>query len=99
MTNRKKITIGFIILVAAVLIVAACTKPSDKKIKIQVVHALWGKWVPSMDQYPAHYEEFMNEVTKDIDVEDWLFFKRIKDTVKDSTFVVGYAAFGKVIYK
>lgn len=96
---RKKIIIIFISVMAVVLIVAVFTKPSDKQIKIQVVHALWGKWVPSMDRYPAHYQEFMDEVTQDIDVEDWVFFKRVKDTIKDSTFVVGYAAFGKVVYK
>ena len=96
---RKKITIIFISVIAIVLIVAAFTKPSDKQIKIQVVHALWGKWVPSPDEYPAHYQEFMDEVTQGIDVEDWIFFKRVKDTIKDSTYVVGYAAFGKVIYK
>ena len=95
---RKKVTIIFIVGIAVVLIIAAITKPSDKQIKIQVVHALWGKWVPSPNEYPAHYQEFMDEVTKEIDVEDWVFFKRVKDTLKDSTFVVGYAAFGKMMF-
>ena len=93
---RKKITIIFISVIAAVLIIAFISRPSDKEIKIQVVDALWGKWVPGKD-YPAHYEEFMDLVTKDIEIDDWIFLKRVKDTVKDSTLTVGYAAFGKVI--
>lgn len=93
---KRKIFLITVLLVVIILIIAVFTKPSDKEIKIQVVDALWGKWVPGRD-YPAHYEEFMDLVTKDIDIDDWVFLKRIKDMVKDSTITVGYAAFGKVI--
>lgn len=95
---RKRIIVIFIIVVAAILIAAAFTKPSDKQIKIQVVDVLWGKLVPDRNKYPGRYEQFMDVVTQDMDVEDWIFFKKIRDTIKDSTFVVGYAAFGKVIF-
>lgn len=95
---RKRITIIFILVIAAILIIAALTRPSDKQIKIEVVDAIWGKLVPDRNKHPGRYEQFMDVVTQDIDVEDWIFFKKISDTIKDSTFVVGYAAFGKVLY-
>ena len=39
----------------------------------------------------------MNLTTQDIDIDDWIFLKRIKFTLRDTTNTVGFAAFGKVM--
>ena len=94
---KKKVTVITVLLIAVILIIAASTKPTDKKIKIEVVNAIWGKRVPNMYDKPDLYEQFMNITTQDIDIDDWLFLKRIKYTLHDTTNTVGFAAFGKVM--
>lgn len=83
--------------VIIILIIAVFTKPSDKEIKIEVVDAIWGNRVPNMYSKPDFYEQFMNLTTQDIDIDDWVFLKRIKYTVKNNTTTIGFAAFGKVM--
>ncbi len=93
---KRKIIFISVLSILIVLIIAAFTKPDDKKIKIAVIDALWGNRVPDKAT-PQYYEQFMNLTTKDIDIDNWLFVKRIKYTVKDTTYTIGYAAFGKVM--
>ncbi len=95
--KRKITTIITILLIVTILIIAASTKPTDKKIKIEVVNAIWGKRVPNMYDKPDFYEQFMNTTTQDIGINDWLFLKRITYTIHDTTNTVGFAAFGKVM--
>ena len=95
--TRKKILIPVLIIVTIILIIAAFTKPNDKRIKIEVVEAIWGKKIPNMYSKPDLYEEFMNLTTQDIDIDDWIFLKRIKFTLRDTTNTVGFAAFGKIM--
>lgn len=95
--TRKKILISVLIIVPLILIIAASTKPDDKKIKIEVVEAIWGNRIPSMYNKPDLYEQFMDLTTQDIDIDDWIFLKRIKFTVRDTMNTVGFAAFGKVM--
>jgi hypothetical protein len=86
-----------VLLIVVVLIIAAFTKPDDKRIKIEVVKAIWGKKIPNMYSKPDLYEEFMNLTTQDIDIDDWIFLKRIKFTIRDTANTVGFAAFGKIM--
>lgn len=94
--TRKKNLIP-VLLIVVILIIAAFTKPDDKRIKVEVIDAIWGK--PQPDKYKAaqYYEEFMNLTTQDIHIDDWIFLKRITFTLRDTTNTVGFAAFGKVM--
>ena len=49
--KRKKIIFISVLFVAVILIIAAFTKPDDKRIKIEVIDAIWGKTQP--DKYKA----------------------------------------------
>ncbi len=93
--KRKAFLIS--VLLVLILLIAVFTKPNDKEIKIRVIEVIWGKLVPDKYKVPGYYEQFMNLTTKDIDIDNWLFVKRIKYTVKDTTYTIGYAAFGKVM--
>lgn len=95
--KRKKIIFISVLFVAVILIIAAFTKPDDKRIKIEVIDAIWGKTQPDKYKAAQYYEEFMNLTTQDIDIDDWIFLKRIKFTLRDTTNTVGFAAFGKVM--
>ena len=94
--KRKRILIS-VIVVAVILIIAAFTKPDDKRIKIEVIDAIWGKTQPDKYKAAQFYEEFMNLTTQDIHIDDWIFLKRITFTLRDTTNTVGFAAFGKVM--
>ena len=95
--KRNKIALILVFLFAIILIIAVFTKPGDKRIKIEVVDAIWGKRVPNKYDKPDFYEQFMNTTTQDIGINDWLFLKRITYTIHDTTNTVGFAAFGKVM--
>lgn len=93
---RKKIILFSILLITAILIIAVFTKPSDKKIMIEVIDKVWGDRVPDKYTDSRYYEQFMNATTPAIIIDDWIFLKRIKYTIKDKTPTIGFAAFGKV---
>ena len=95
---RRNLILISVLLVIIILMIAAFTKPDDKKIKIDVIAALWGDKVPDKVT-PQYYEQFMNLTTRDIDIDDWLFVKRIKYTVNHNTAIIGYGAFGKVMLR
>lgn len=95
--KRRKGLLIFILFITIILIIAASTKPTDKRIKIDVVNAIWGKRVPNMYDKPDMYEQFMNTTTQDIDIDDWVFLKRIQYTIHDTATTIGFAAFGKVM--
>jgi hypothetical protein len=95
--KRRKGLLIFILFIAIILIIAASTKPTDKRIKIDVVNAIWGNRVPDMYDKPDFYEQFMNTTTQDIGINDWLFLKRITYTIHDTATTIGFAAFGKVM--
>jgi hypothetical protein len=92
---KKNIIIGSII--AAIFIVAAFTKPTDKNIKINVIEAIWGDRVPDKYNKPDFYEQFMNITTQAIIIDDWLFIKRIRYPIGKDKKTIGYAAFGKIL--
>lgn len=94
---KKKIIIISILLIAAIFIVAVYTKPPDKKIKENVIEAIWGDRVPNKHNVPEFYEQFMNITTRDIIIDDWLFIKRIRYSIGNDKKIIGYAAFGKIM--
>ena len=96
--KRKIILLSVLLVIVIVLVIAAYTKPDDKSIKIKVVNELWGDKVPDIHM-PEYYEQFMNLTTKNIDIDDEMFFKRIKYTVNNNTATIGYAAFGKIMLR
>ncbi len=96
---KKKVLIISLLIIVVVMIIGAVTKPDDKKIKIETVDAVWGNLVPDKNTDSRYYEQFMNVITPDIIIDDWIFLKRIRYIVRDSIITVGYAAFGKVIFK
>jgi hypothetical protein len=93
---KRKIILISVLLFAVILIIAAFTKPSDKKIMIETINAVWGKRVPDKKLSPRFYNQFMDETTQAINIDDWLFIKRIKYTVRDTTTTIGFGVFGKV---
>ena len=94
----KKKWIIVSILIATIFIVAAFTKPTDKKIKINVIEAIWGARVPNKYDKPDFYEQFMNITTQAVIIDDWLFIKRIRYLVGSDKKIIGYAAFGKILF-
>jgi hypothetical protein len=94
---RRRTIIITAAVVSVILIIAAFTKPDDKQIKIEVVDAIWGKKQPDKYKAAQYYEEFMNLTTQDIDIDDWLFLKRIQYTLHDTATTIGFAAFGKIM--
>ena len=86
-----------VLLITAIFTIAAFTKPSDKKIKINVIEAIWRDRVPDKYDKPAFYEQFMNITTEAVIIDDWLFMKRIRYTVGKDKKLLGYAAFGKIL--
>lgn len=93
----KKKFIIVSILIAAIFIVAAFTKPTDKNIKIKVIEVVWGNKVPNKNIAPEYYEQFMNLTTQVIIIDDWLFIKRIRYIVGNDKKIIGFAAFGKIM--
>ena len=94
---KKKVLIISLLIIVVVMIIGAVTKPDDKKIKIETVDAVWKNLVPDKNTDSRYYEQFMNVITPDIIIDDWVFLKRIRYIAKDSIVNVGYAVFGKVI--
>ena len=94
---KRKIILISVLLIAVILIIAASTKPTDKKIMIETIDIVWGDRVPNKYTDSRYYEQFMNVTTPEIIIDDWIFLKRIRYIIKDKTPTVGYAAFGKVI--
>jgi hypothetical protein len=96
--NMKKKWIIVSILIATIFIAAALTKPTDKKIKINVIEAIWRDRVPNKYGKPDFYEQFMNITTQAIIIDDWLFIKRIRYLIGNDKKIIGYAAFGKIVF-
>jgi hypothetical protein len=91
----KKIIV--IVLLAAVLLFAYFTKPTDKNCKIMVVKAVWGNVMPNEYQSPRFFAEFMDLYAKDITIDDWGVFKIIKYQMPNKK-LVSIGAFKKIFF-
>lgn len=82
-------------LVAFTLFAAYASKPDDKTCIIEAVKSVWGPLVPDVSR-PIYYEQFMDLTSKSVEIDDWIFLKRIQYKFKTATSTVGFAAFKKV---
>lgn len=89
----KKIIV--LMLVAFTLFAAYASKPDDKTCIIQAVNSVWGKLVPDIRK-PMYYEQFMDVASKSVEIDDWVFLKRIRYKFTTGTATVGFGAFKKV---
>ena len=86
-----------ILLVAFVGFIAFVSKPDNKTCIIKAVEHTWGDKTPDKYKYPAYYEQFMDATSKAVEVDDWLFWKRIKYKVGNEFKTVGVGLFKQVV--
>lgn len=89
----KKIII--IMLVGFTLFAAYASKPDDKTCIIESVKSVWGRLTPDLT-HPIYYEQFFDETSKSVKIDDWIFLKRIQYKFNTGYVTVGFGAFKKV---
>jgi hypothetical protein len=89
----KKIVV--VILLVFTLFAAYASKPDDKTCIIEAVKSVWGRLTPDVSR-PIYYEQFMDLTSKSVEIDDWIFLKRIKYKFKTGTATVAIGAFNKV---
>lgn len=82
-------------LVAFTLFAAYSSKPDDKTCIIETVKSVWGRLVPDVKKQ-MYYEQFMDLASKSVEIDDWIFLKRIRYKFKSDTATVAIGAFKKV---
>jgi hypothetical protein len=85
-----------IILLLLVFVVAYFTKPDDKTCIIGAVKAVWGDVTPNPYDKPAMFESFMNLQSRNVQVADWVFLKRVKYVIPGYQKTVALGAFRNV---
>ena len=79
-----------------VLTIAYFTKPDNKTCIIAAVKAVWGNRMPDL-YTPEYYEQFMDLMSESVEIDDWVFLKRIRYRVNEKQQgTVGFAAFKRV---
>ncbi|WP_121356984.1 hypothetical protein [Flavisolibacter nicotianae] len=86
----------WIIVLLLVLGVAYFTKPDDKTCIIEGTRAVWGDLVPDVNDKPAMFEQFMNVISTNVVVKDWVFFKQVRYKVKTEQRTIAFGAFKNV---
>ncbi len=86
----------FIIVLGLIQLIAYGTKPDDKTCITEAVKSVWGKYTPDLKN-PNMYEQFMNLTSKSIEVDDWVFLKRIRYKTTKGYVTVAYGAFKNVM--
>jgi hypothetical protein len=89
----KKIIV--LLLIIFTLFAAYSSKPDDRTCIIEAVKSVWGPLTPTTDR-PIYYEQFMDLTSKLVEIDDWIFLKRIKYKFKNDTKTVAFGAFKKV---
>ena len=87
--------LALILFSALFLLIAFVSKPTDKKCIIEGIDAVWGKYVPDK-KIPMYYEQFMDLTSKEIEINDLIFLKRIRYKYASKTRTIGIGAFNKV---
>lgn len=82
---------------AVILTIAYFTKPDDKTCIIAAVKAVWGSRTPDVKVKPAFFEQFMNLNSKQVVIDDWIFFKRIRYRFPKKEYNIGIGAFNRII--
>ena len=94
-TQMKKVVIPLAII--TLLGAAYATKPDTKTCQKAAVKAVWGSVTPDENKLPVYYEQFMNTTSKSVEIDDWVFLKRIKYRTNKGAKLVGYGLFHKVL--
>lgn len=89
----KKIII--LLLIIFTLFAAYSSKPDDKTCIIETVKSVWGPLTPTTER-PVYYEQFMDLTSKLVEIDDWIFLKRIKYKFTSEKKTVAFGAFKKV---
>lgn len=98
--KRRKYVLGSLLLILTIVVITAIvTKPDDKTIKKEAVSTVWGRMTPPEYTSPGYYNQFMNLNAPDVYINDWLVLKRIQYKLGKETKTIGYAAFGKIIFR
>jgi hypothetical protein len=84
-----------LILIAFTLFAAYSSKPDDKTCIIEAVKSVWGPLTPTTAR-PVYYEQFMDLTSKSVEIDDWIFLKRIRYKTANDTKTVAFGAFKKV---
>lgn len=87
--------IALIIALGLVLLIAYGTKPDNKTCIIESVRSVWGKYTPGVEK-PDYFEQFMNLTSQSVEVDDWIFLKRIRYKTVNGYVTIGYGAFKNV---
>ena len=84
------------LLIAVLLLVAYGTKPDDKTCIIAAVKAVWGSVTPNVEKTPGYFEQFMDVTSQSVEVNDWVFLKRIQYQYTKEKKTIGYGFFNHV---
>jgi len=93
-TAMKKIL--FSILFLFLLTLAYFRKPDDKTCIIAAVEAVWGSRTPDKNKFPDYFEQFMNVTAPSVEVNNWVFLKRIRYQYGKEKKTIGYGLFKRV---
>lgn len=86
-----------LLLLVTVLTIAYFTKPDNKTCIEAAVKAVWGDKMPVKTKTPEYYEQFMDIMSENVTVNDWVFLKRIHYRIDDKRQgTVGFGAFRRV---
>ena len=79
------------------VLIAYRTKPDDKTCIEAAVKVVWRNRVPDKDKYPGYYSQFMNTISPNVVVDDWVFLKRVRYKLAKRDLTVGIGMFRQVI--
>jgi hypothetical protein len=82
------------------LLIAYRTKPDDKTCIEAAVKVVWRNQAPDKNKFPGYYSQFiqfMNIISPNVIVDDWVFLKRIRYKLAKREITVGIGMFRQVI--
>jgi len=91
----KKVLIPLAIII--LLGLAYSTSPDTKTCQKAAIKAVWGSVMPDETQMPIYYEQFMNATSKSVEVNDWVFLKRIRYRTNTKAETIGFGLFGSIL--
>ncbi len=94
MNKKRKIILSIVLIF---LLTAYLTKPDNKTIIIASVTRVWADRTPSV-YMRDYYNQFMDLNSKQVDIEDWLFAKRIKYQFGANYHTIGIAGFKNILF-
>jgi hypothetical protein len=92
---RKMKRILLLILLVFILTMAYFTRPDDKTCIIKAVQTVWGNRTPDIKKTPGYFEQFMDVTSPSVEVNDWIFLKRIRYQFGQEKKTVGFGLFNR----